>query len=79
MSLTAISQALGEAKKLVTHFWHSALATAELKRRQETMSVEPKKLQQACITRWNSTLYMIQSMLHNTWPLTAVLDDESVT
>ena len=78
-SLIAISQALGAAKKLVTHFQHSALATAELRRRQEAMSVEPKKLQQACITRWNSTLYMIQSILHNRWPLTAVLDDESVT
>ena len=75
MSLTAISQALGAAKKLVTH---SALATAEL-RRQEAMSVDPKKLHQACITRWNSTLHMIQSILHNRWPLTAVLDDESVT
>ena len=76
MSLTAISQALGAAKKLVTHFRHSVLATAELRRRQEAMSVEPKKLQQACITRWNSTLYMIQSILHNRWP---VLADESVT
>ena len=79
LSLTAISQALGVAKKLVTHFQHSALATAELRRQQEAMSVEPKKLQLACITRWNSALYMIQSILHNRWPLTAVLADESVT
>ena len=79
VSLTAISQALGAAKKLVTHFRHSALATAELRKRQEAMSVEPKKLQQACITRWNSTLYMIQSLVHNRWPLTAVLADETVT
>ena len=79
LSLTAISQALGAAKKPVTHFWHIALATAELKRRQEAMSVEPKKMQQACITRRNSILYMIQSILHNRWPLTAVLADESVT
>ena len=32
LSLTAISQALGAAKKLVTHFRHSALATAELRK-----------------------------------------------
>ena len=43
------------------------------------MSITPKKLQQHCNTRWNSTLYMIQSLLHNRWPLTAVLADESVT
>ena len=43
------------------------------------MSITPKKLQQQCSTRWNSTLYMIQSLLHNRWPLNAVLADESVT
>jgi len=52
---TVFSQALGAAKKLVIHFRHSAPATAKLKRQQETMSIEPKKLQQACITQWNST------------------------
>ena len=43
------------------------------------MSITPKKLQQQCSTRWNSTLYMIQGLLHNRWPLNAVLADESVT
>jgi len=41
LRITVFSQAL---EKLVTHFRHSALATAELKRQQETMSIEPKKL-----------------------------------
>jgi len=59
--ITVFSQALGAAKKLVTHFRHSVLATAKLKRQQETMSIEPKKLQQACITWWNSTLYDTES------------------
>ena len=43
------------------------------------MGVTPKKLQQQCNTCWNSTLYMIQSLLHNRWPLAAVLADETVT
>ena len=43
------------------------------------MGITPKKLQQQCNTCWNSTLYMIQSLLHNRWPLTAVLADETVT
>ena len=75
MHITVISEALTAAKKFTTHFRHSALATAAL-RTQETISVEPKKLQQPCITRWNSTLYMIQSLLHNRC---AVLADVSVT
>ena len=61
------------------YFRHSALATSELRKRQEAISITPKKLQQHCSTRWNSTLYMIHSLLHNRWPLNAVLADESLT
>jgi len=38
LCITVFSQA---CRKLVTHFRHSALAIAELKRQQETMSIEP--------------------------------------
>lgn len=65
LSISTVSQAIGAAKKLVTHFRHSTLATSELRKHQEAMSITPKKLQQHCSTRWNSTLYMIQSLLHN--------------
>ena len=56
LAISTISQAIGAAKKLVAHFRHSALATSELRKRQEVMSITPKKLQQHCNTRWNSTL-----------------------
>ena len=80
LAISSIAQAIGAAKKLVSHFRHSALAAIiELKKRLEAMSIVPKKLQQHCVTRWNSTLYMIQSLLHNRWPLTAVLADDTVT
>ena len=65
LAISTISQAIGAAKKLVAHFRHSALATSELRKCQETMSITPKKLQKHCSTYWNSTLYMIQSLLHN--------------
>ena len=77
--ISSIVQAIGAAKKLVSHFRHGALATSELKECQEAMSIVPKKLQQLCVTHWNSTLYMIQSLLCNRWPLTAVLADDTVT
>ena len=48
LSIGAISRAIGAAKKLVGHFRHSALATSELRRRQESMGVPQKKLQQDC-------------------------------
>ena len=37
------------------------------------------KLQQDCPTHWNSTFYMIRSLLENRWPITAVLSDETIT
>ena len=40
LHITIISEAL--AKKLVTYFRHSGLATAALRRTQETMSVKSK-------------------------------------
>lgn len=39
LAITAISQAVGAAKKVVTHFKHSALETSELKNHQESMGV----------------------------------------
>ena len=79
LSIGAITRAIGAAKKLVGHFRHSALATSELRKRQESMGIPQKKLQQDCPTRWNSTFYMIRSLLENRWPVIAVLSDETVT
>lgn len=77
----AFSRAIGAARisKLVGHFQHSALATNALQKRQESMGTPPRKLQQDCPTHWNSTYYMIKSLLNSKWPITAVLSDESVT
>ena len=77
--MNAVSRAIGAGRKLVTHFCHSALATTELQKRQKSMGLPSKRLQQDCPTRWNSTYYMVQSLLVNRWPLTAVLSDETIT
>lgn len=41
LSITAISQAIGAARKLVGHFCHSAIATSSLHNRQEAMGIIP--------------------------------------
>ena len=79
LQLNALARAIAAAKKLVSHFKHSALATNALSERQETMNMKQKRLQQECPTRWNSTYYMIQTLLENRWPVTAVLADETFT
>ena len=76
LSVSAISRAVGAAKKLVTHFRHSALACDAL---QLDMGKPVMKVQQDCPTHWNSTFYMIRSLLENRWPITAVLSDETIT
>ena len=76
---TSIDRALGAARKLVGHFHHSTLATAELYKQQSQMNMNHQKLKIDCITRWNSTLYMIQRLVANRWPVSAVLSDATVT
>ena len=78
-SQQSIARTVGDARKLVGHFRHSALATAALKKRQVQMNLPEKKLKQDISTRWNSTFYMIQRLLEARWPVVAVLSDESVT
>ena len=43
------------------------------------MNAPTRKLKQECVTRWNSTLHMIKTVLANRWPISAVLGDEQVT
>ena len=77
-STTSIDRALGAARKLVSHFHHSTLATAELYKKQLQMDKDKQKLKIDCSTRWNSTLYMIQRLVTNRWPVSAVLSDTTV-
>ena len=79
LSMAAIIPAVGAVKKLVGHFRHNALASSELRKCQEAMGTPPRKLQQDCPICWNSTYYMIKSLLDSRWPVTAVLSDETVT
>ena len=69
----------GLARKLVGHFHHSTLATAELYKQQVEMNMYKQKLKVDCFTRWNSTLYMIQRLVTNRLLVSAVLSNTTVT
>ena len=43
------------------------------------MNMDKQKLKVDCSTRWNSTLYMIQGLVTNRWPVSAVLSNTTVT
>ena len=77
-SNVSIDRAFGAACKLVGHFHHSTLATAELYKQQSQMNMDQQNLKIYCTTRWNSTLYMIQHLVANRWPVSAVLSDTTI-
>ena len=78
-SIPAIDRMLSVSRKIVSHFHHSVRATEALRKRQKQMDVPVRKLKQYVATRWNSNLFMLESLLNSHWPIAAVLSDTEVT
>lgn len=60
----AVSDAIANGRKIVTHFKHSTKAYSELEDVECELNIEPKRLQQDVKTRWSSTKMMIDSLVH---------------
>ena len=77
LKITQISKTLGSARKLVSHFSHSVLATNSLLEKQTTL---PKlKLIQDVATCWNSSFYMMDRLLKLRIPVYGVIFDDEIT
>ncbi|XP_034542641.1 zinc finger BED domain-containing protein 4-like [Notolabrus celidotus] len=63
LSQRSISDCVAIGRKIVGHFRHSQLATSRLRIIQQELGMKPKMLQQDVTTRWNSTFYMMKSLL----------------
>ncbi|KAM9788033.1 zinc finger BED domain-containing protein 4 [Syngnathus typhle] len=63
LSQRSVSDAIAHGRQIVKHFKHSPLAYSRLYDVQLQMQMQPKRLQQDVRTRWNSTYFMIQSLL----------------
>ena len=82
LSHPSTTECLKSCKALVMHFNQSPLATTALKTRQGELTrdgIDFPTLQQDVPTRWNSTYFMIQSLLKNKGPIGLVLGDREVT
>lgn len=79
LQIRVIEVAIAAARRLVKHFRKSDLATLALRKRQEQMQAEQHNLIQDVTTRWNSTYFLIERLLEQRWPVTAVLSDASIT
>lgn len=79
LKLDRIRRTVSAARNLVGHFKKSAKATAALKEKQTQQNVVQHKLIQDVATRWNSTYEMLNRLVEQRWPVTAVLSDPSIT
>ncbi|XP_059201115.1 zinc finger BED domain-containing protein 4-like [Centropristis striata] len=69
LSQRSVADAVAVGRKIVGHFKHSALANSRLEDIQLEINQPAKRLQQDVQTRWNSTFYMIQSLIEQKRPL----------
>ena len=54
---------LATCRSIVGHFKHSSVACHKLAHIQENLQLPKHKLKQDVVTRWNSTLHMLESIL----------------
>ncbi|KAK9973178.1 hypothetical protein ABG768_023921, partial [Culter alburnus] len=72
-------KAFGAARTLIEHFRRSELANTKLKEKKQQMNTPQHKLIQDVTTQWNSTYFMLERLLEQRWPITAMLSDSEVT
>ncbi|KAK5921554.1 hypothetical protein CgunFtcFv8_018911 [Champsocephalus gunnari] len=74
-----IRRTVAAARNLVGHFRKSAKATVALKDKQKQQNVVVHTLTNDVATHWNSTCEMLDQLVEQRWPVTAVLSDPSIT
>ena len=67
-----VSTALAHCRKLVGFFHQSYKMTYELREKQQQLKIKQHKLIQDCVTRWGSTLSMIERILEQRLVVCAV-------
>ena len=78
LSQRAVIDILAICRKIVGHFKHSSLAYARLREFQQNLNLPQHRLKQDEPTRWNSTLYMLQSITEQKMALAAYLSEYNI-
>ena len=71
LSQRAVIDTLAVCRSIVEHFKHSTIAYHKLDQIRERLDIKKHKLQQDEPTRWNSTLYMLQTVYEQKMALAA--------
>ncbi|XP_053346541.1 zinc finger BED domain-containing protein 4-like [Clarias gariepinus] len=74
-----ICRTVAAARRLVSYFKKSAKATTALQDQQKQQNVPQHKLVQDVVTRWNSVYLMLDRLIEQKGPVSAVLTNESVS
>lgn len=64
---------IDKVKEAVEYFDRSTVGAQKLKETQLQMKMDELQPKQDCVTRWNSTYYMLQSFLTNKNPIVSTL------
>lgn len=75
LSQRSIADCVAISRKIVGHFKHSNVATSRLRNLQKQLGMKEARLQQDVATRWNSTFYMLTSLLQQKRALAAYAVD----
>lgn len=80
LAITRVQRVLGRCRKLVEHFRKSTKETYKLQEKQKLLQLPEHKLTQECVTRWGSTLGMLQRLMEQQMQaaIAAVLMEEKV-
>ena len=73
LTVSRVQRVLGPCKKLVEHFKKSTKETYKLREKQEMLKLPQHKLIQDCVTRWGSTLGMLERLMEQQAAIAAVL------
>ncbi|XP_051811092.1 zinc finger BED domain-containing protein 4-like [Acanthochromis polyacanthus] len=71
----SVADVVAVGRKIVGHFKHSQVASSRLQGVQKELGMQVKRLQQDVATRWNSTFYMMQSLVEQKRALGAYAAD----
>ena len=73
LDLPAVQKVIGRCKKCITHFCKSTKEMYKLREKHDLLKLPEHKLVQDCITRWGSTLYMLERIQEQQAAIAAVL------
>ena len=78
LEVPAVNRVLARCRKLVQHFRKSPKETYKLRQKQKMLDLPEHKLGQEVVTRWGSTLGMLQRLMEQQAAIAAVLVDGAV-